>query len=101
MKDPLLIDSWQTAITKEQRQQYAKVNENWDPCKSLTEAHDRIRALTTANNQLVGRLIRAQAKVDKTEKRLKMAKWQIWLMGLVVSPIMSELAKKVLHWIFR
>lgn len=101
MKDALLIDSWKTAISKEQRQQYAKVNEKWDPCKSLTEAHDRIRALTNANNHLVGRLLRAELKNDKSERRLRVAKWQIWLMGLVVSPMVSELAKKLLHWIFR
>ncbi len=65
MRDPLLIDAWKTEIAPDQRKHYHQDSLSNDELrKSLNEAHDRIRKLTTANNQLVAR----QAKLQETRR---------------------------------
>ena len=76
-RDPLLIEAWQTQIHPDQRKHYEQDTlTNVELRKSLNEAHDRIRKLTTANNQLVGR----QAKIQETRR------WEkIWTRILLAS----------------
>lgn len=64
VRDPLLIDAWKTEIAPDQRKHYYQDDLSNDELrKSLNTAHDRIRQLTTANNQLVSR----QAKLQKSK----------------------------------
>jgi uncharacterized membrane protein YgcG len=80
MKDPLLIDAWKTEIAPDQRRHYHQDElTNEELRKGLNEAHDRIRKLTSANNQLVGR----QAKVQQTRKWERL--WTRILTAAVVS----------------
>jgi hypothetical protein len=58
------------------------------------DQYDRIAKLQKEKNLLF-------AQVQGTKKDLRSATLKIWLMGLLVSPVVSELVKKVLHWIFR
>ncbi len=57
------------------------------------DQYDRIQKLQKEKNLLF-------AEVSNTQKDLRKANRWIWLMGLVISPIVSELIKKALHWIF-
>jgi len=109
MRDPLLIDSWKTEIPITQREQYKTINQNWDPLKSLTDAHDRIRELTRTNNQLVyrlnesidrsagaqKRLDRAQTELEDANKKVNRLQLQLWFMTLIVSPILAAIAKAI------
>lgn len=82
MRDPLYIDpstEWKTEIPPDQKLQYEKVKLNNESLqKSLNEAHDRIRRLTSTNN--------SQAiKLGAATRRLDLAGIKLWILGGVVA----------------
>jgi len=107
MRDPLLIDEGEKRIPDEWRTSYRatyrETFENRAPEKvskdlvaafdKIAESFDRIAELQKEKNLLLSEVI-------VTKKKLRWANRNIWLMGLIVSPIVGELVKKLLHWIF-
>lgn len=89
MRDPLLIDEGEKRIPDEWRQRYLE-----RPLKELpadvSKAFDRVWRVEREKDRL---------RSDMQHK-LRRANLKIWLMGLIISPIVSELVKKLLHWIF-
>jgi len=84
-RDPLLIDAWQPTIPPAQRKKYEKIDfDKWDPCKSLNEAHDRIRKLTYTNNGLRKELLEEKQKNIDTKRELR-------IVSLLVSPTIAVL----------
>jgi hypothetical protein len=111
VRDPLLIDEgekivpdeWRSTYRREHRQSFLTKFKKRTPDElsddliaafdKFAETFDRISDLQKEKNLLLSETI-------ETKRKLKLAKWQIWIMGLVVSPIVSEFVKKLLHWIF-
>ena len=90
MHDPKLIDVSERRIPEEWRRKYMK-----RPLESLpadvTLAFDRVWQVEREKDQL---------RSDMQEK-LRRANLKIWVMGLIISPIVSEGIKRLVEWIFR
>lgn len=81
MRDPLYIEpnEWNSEIPDSQRVQYEKVKlTNEALQKGLNEAHDRIRRLTSTNNQQARQLQTAKRRID-------VAGIKLWILGGVVT----------------
>jgi 5-methylthioribose kinase len=89
VRDPLLIDEGEKRIPDEWRQNYLKRSIEELPA-DVTKAFDRVWQVEREKDKL---------RADMQEK-LRRAKRQIWVMGLIISPIAGELVKRLLHWIF-
>jgi hypothetical protein len=89
MHDPKLIDVADRRIPDEWRQKYLQRPLRELPA-DVTRAFDRVWQVEREKDQL---------RADMQQK-LRRATQKIWLMGLIISPIVSEVVKKLLHWIF-
>ncbi len=102
MRDPLLIDANdqplpEQRIPNEWREKYSNRDPRQlalDVIKAFDENHELKKKQRKDQDLLVGKLL-------ETQKRLRRAKLTIWLMGLVISPIVSALIRKGLEWILR
>ena len=89
MRDANLIDVNERRIPDEWRQKYLQRPLRELPA-DVIKAFDRVWQVEREKDQL---------RSDMQQK-LRRANLKIWVMGLIISPIVSEGVKKLLAWIF-
>lgn len=90
MRDPLLIDEGDKRIPDEWRRRYLKRSIAELPA-DVVKAFDRLWAVEREKDKVAGDLIETQFK-------LRQANLKIWVMSLIVSPLIGEGVKMLLHW---
>lgn len=92
MRDPLLIDEGEKRIPDEWRRRYLKRSIAELPA-DVVKVFDRVWAVEREKDKVAGELI-------ETQRKLRQANLKIWVMSLIVSPLIGEGVKALLHWAF-
>jgi hypothetical protein len=101
-RDPLLIDANDQPLSEQRIPDEWRVNYSTrdprqlalDVIKAFDENHELKRQMRRDRDLLVAKLL-------DTRKHLWRSRVSMWAMGLIVSPILSALIMKLLHWVIQ
>jgi hypothetical protein len=102
MRDPKLIDFHQNPIPEQRipddwRAKYLDRDPQqlaYDVARAFDQQHE-LKKLQRKERDLL------LSKYLETKKQLGKAKWMIWGMGLIVSPVISKIVTLILHYLFK